>query len=182
MYTRATKDFGIWRENHNIRRRFAGRPTSGFVMALSVAALVSWLAFILVWKIRGDFYLIDSAMVPIPTFSGQSKLLYSQRPAAVSIAVLTSARARSEVTVLFDTGRVFQFPSQESEMSRYLEERVDSLEYTSMLTMNVGVGVSRVQVWPDRKIGHGTLNAILRIFAQKGFDDFDIAVLSGNHS
>jgi hypothetical protein len=182
VFTRATKDFGIWRENHNSRRRFAGRPTSNFVMSLGVAALVSWLAFILVWKIRGDFYLIESALVPIPEYSESSRALQKQRPVALSVALISSENSDQEVTLLFDSGRVFRYPSQQADVEKYLEERSDSIEYVSMLTMTSAASVSRVQIWPDRKVGQGILRAVIHMLAEKGFDDFDIAMQAGRKS
>lgn len=175
MFTRATKDFGIWRENHNSRRRFSGRPTSGFVMALALSALVAWLAFILVWKVRGDFFLLESAQLPLPR-TAASDVLFSSRPCAVSVAIIASKNPGEGVSLLFDSGKMFAFPSQEKELLRYLDERVDTIEYMSMLTMSSSPSVSRVQIWPDRKLGRKDLNAVIRVFAEKGFDDFDIAM------
>ncbi len=176
MFTRGTKDFGIWRESHNSRRRFSGSPTGGFVMSLAVAAIVAWIAFIIVWKIRGELYLIESASVPLPEFAVDDAVLREERPAAVSVALIASSRASSEITILFESGRVFRFPSEESELREYLTTRADNLEYLAMLAMAVPASISRVQIWPDRRVGREMLMSVMRVFSDNGFDDFDIAM------
>ncbi len=182
MFTRATKDFGIWRENHNSRRRFAGHPTSNFVMALAVAALVSWLAFLLVWKIRGDFYLIESAQVNLPAYSGDSFGLQKERPVSLSVAVISAGKTESEIILLFDSGRVFRFLSQRAELEKYIDDRGDFIEYVSMLTMTSTPSVSRAQIWPDKNLDGTVLNEIIQMLSEKGFDDFDIAMQAGRKS
>ena len=179
MFTLATQQFGTWRENHPIRRRFAGKPTGGFVLALSAAALVSWMVFFIIWKVRGDFYLVENSLVPLVEVSATTPGLLSNRPAAISLAITSSAGEASEASLLFDNGRVFRFPSDEKEISRYLDERIDTIEYIAMLTMHAGDAVSRAQIWPDKNLSPQTLNALLKLLANKGFDDFDIAVRVG---
>lgn len=182
MFTRSTQQFGTWRDNHPIRRRFAGRPTGGFVLALSAAAVVSWLVFFIIWKVRGDFYLIENALVPLAEVSSTTPGLLSHRPSAISVAVTVSSENPSEASLLFESGRVFSFPSDEKELEEYLDDRVDSIEYIAMLTMRTDEAVARAQIWPDKNISPQMLRAVIKLLADKGFDDFDIAVRSGGKS
>jgi hypothetical protein len=182
VFTRATQNFGTWRDSHSVRRRYLSRPTGGFVLALSAAALVAWIVFLIVWRVRGDYYLVENSLVPLTQISSQTPGLMGARRAAVSLAVFAPTNGGADATVLFEDGRIFKFPAAESDLSAYIDSRADTVEYIAMLTMRTDDVVSRVQLWPDRALSPKLLDALIRVFASKGFDDFDIAVRAGGKS
>jgi hypothetical protein len=182
VFTRATQNFGTWRDSHVVRRRYLSRSTGGFVLALSAAALVAWLVFVIIWRVRGDYYLVENSLVPLSQVSSQTQGLFGARRAAVSLAVFAPANGGADATVLFEDGRIFKFPSGEKDLSSYIESRADTIEYIAMLTMHADEAVSRVQLWPDKALSPQLLDALIRVLSSKGFDDFDIAVRAGGKS
>jgi hypothetical protein len=176
MFTRATRDFGVWRESHPSRRRYAGRPTSNFVFALWVSAFVAWIIFVILFRMRSEFFLVESLLIPLNKVDEAPAKLLPSRSAAMSLALVADRRAAGDVRLIFSDGSSFLLGKDESSLRGYLAEKMDSIEYQAMLAMRIDPAATRIQIWPEAGLDSVVLRRAVNLFATQGFDDFDIAV------
>ena len=174
MFTTATKNFGIWRSTHPIQARHAGKPTFGILVALGICAFVGWLVFFLALKIRGDFFLLETADLSLARLSAKkTEGLFDNRRAAVGMGL--KKLESGKIQMLFDSGETFLFPDQNSDVLAFLQERTNNMELLSMLTLTRDPAMARVQLWPDSRLTFDELNGVVETFSRFGFDDFDVA-------
>lgn len=175
MFTVATRHFGVWRENHVSRRRYAGSPTYGLAFALGVGAFVAWLVLFLVLKIRTEFFLVESAPFPLVELQGSESSLSPAQPVSL-VAALLPGENPGTVHLVFGEGQHFLFPEERETLLKFLSERQKRIEYLSMLTLSLSPAVSRVQLWPARGVGGAELEKVVALFSRFGFDAVDVAV------
>lgn len=180
MFTQATRHFGVWKAGHGSRARYAGQPTFGVILALSMCAFVGWLAFFLCLKIRGEMFLLETARLNLARVEGgalgrgDSGILGDARPSAFSLGLHKTAEGA--VRVIFDSGETFSFPAEKARMLAYLAGRMDIIELTGMISLSADDALRRVQIWPDARLSSAELSDVLSSLTMFGFDDFDIAL------
>lgn len=181
MFTHATRHFGIWRENHVGRRRFAGNPTANFVVALGMACFVSWLIFFLILKIRVEFFLVESASFPLAEAPEGMAGLHKAVPVALVAAVLPGENG--ETHVVLGEGKHFVLPDEQLNLTDYLRTRQRRIELQTMVTKSFSPAVSRVQIWAARSLPASSLEMAAGVFVQAGFDGIELAarVRGGEH-
>lgn len=176
MFTRATRNFGVWRADHPATLGQGLGSSFTLVLAMATLAFAAWLTFFLVFKIRGDVYFFETSNIEIPDateFKG-SQILQNPRPAAVTVGIL---RNRSgQVTLLFDDGRSFHYPSQHKMVATYMRKRAQQLELTAMLTKSTSSSIGRMQIWSEKSLSFSVLQELTQVFSRMGFDEFDVAM------
>lgn len=176
MFTRATKEFGIWRKGSGKRGARAGTPTYSLILALGVCAFVSWFIFFIVFKIRGEFYFFETSQLDIPVASHEidQSVYFSYRSPAAAVGIIEDDEGR--ISLVFDDGRVFRYPSQKNDLKLYVRERSKKLELMTMITKVPSRTIGRIQFWVEREVAFQVFHEILGLFTQFGFDDFDLAL------
>jgi hypothetical protein len=175
MFTAATKNFGVWKEwrKANIISHYLA--SIQFVVALSIVAFIIFLTFIVVVKIRQEFFLVESA--PIHLFKNKAKnsqFFLTERPSALSIFIKKDKN--NLLNVHFDSGRSFVIPQESKEFVAYLEQRKRSIIYMAMVLRMNSEQNSRLKIWSEEKITFEDIRLIMKIFSQYGFDSFDLGV------
>ena len=176
MFTRSTRDFGIWKGDHPSHRRHTGSPTSAVVTALGICAFVCWLVFFLSLKIRGEFFVLENEGLKLAKVDAHAVPLKEERPAALRFGVRKHATPGEGLTLLFESGRVFRFPREEAELKALIEERTGEMERTGLLTLVANPALSRAQIWPEAGIPPSDMRALMGFLTSLGFDDFDVAM------
>lgn len=176
MFTRSTRDFGIWKSDHPSHSRHTGSPTSSVVTALGVCAFVCWLVFFLALKIRGEFFVLENEGLRLAKVEEHDPNLRAERPAALRFGVRKARVAGEGLTLLLESGRVFEFPQEEGALKKAIEQRTGEMERTGLLTLVANPAISRAQIWPEDGIPAHEMRALLGFLTSVGFDDFDIAM------
>jgi hypothetical protein len=175
MFTAATKNFGVWKESRGSTRRSFLIFQNQFLYCLGFSAFLVFLTLILCVKIRQEFFFIESS--PITIFKN-SKLnanyLLPERASAMSIYLKKTSEG--SLKLYFDKGERFVLPEESDEFLTYLKERKKTIVYLGMLMRMNGDQNSRVKILTDKNIHFKDLRSIMNIFAQLGFDSFDIGV------
>jgi hypothetical protein len=178
MFTQATKKFGVWKEekeNNLIRYRINSRQ---IIFALSMAAFISWISFIIAIKVRQEFFLIESAPKTYMKLNSIKNIntgfFFKERKSA--LAVYISMDKSNNIKVIFDSGKGFILPNQAASFLDYFEDRRQNIMLTSMLMRIEDRSISRIKIWTDTSVSFKNVRYIVKIFSQFGYDDFDIAV------
>lgn len=176
MYTAGTSKFGIWKHTHRSQRRLAARHSYSLVLALGTSAFISWLIFFLTFKIRGEFYFFETSNLDIPAAAipGEHHVYFPYRQPAAAVGIIENSEGK--VSLIFDDGRIFAYPTERNELERYVKERSRRLELITMITKSNSRTIGRVQFWVEREVSFAIFHEILDLFSHFGFDDFDLAL------
>jgi hypothetical protein len=135
-------------------------------------AFIVFLTFIIVVKIRQEFFLIESA--PIDLFKNHnlnSTFFIPERSAALSVFV--KRKDAENFQIYFEEGESFLWPKEEELFNKYLDKRRKSIVYMAMLMRINSEKNSRVKVLTEREVQFDDIQAIMKIFSQFGFDSFE---------
>ena len=175
MFTSATKNFGVWKEERRANKISYYLASIQFVVALSVVAFIVFLTFIVVVKIRQEFFLIESA--PVFLFKAKnsdSSFFIPERPSALSAFI--KKYKKNLLHVYFESGVSFIIPNESKKFVAYLEKRKRNIIYMAMVLRINGEQNSRVKIWTEKNISFEDIRLIMKIFSQYGFDSFDFGV------
>jgi hypothetical protein len=174
MFTSATKNFGVWKEERRNNKISYSLSSMQFVVALSIVSFVVFITLILVAKIRQEFFLVEAS--PATFFQSHiidKTFLINERNAALSIFI---KKDNNNIHIYFDNGQSFILPFEVKEFSDYLEKRKNNIIFTSMLLRLNGEFNSRVKVWTAKNIKFNDIRFVINIFSKYGFDSFDFGV------
>ncbi|BBH54489.1 hypothetical protein [Fluviispira sanaruensis] len=178
MFTRATKKFGVWKEERESSKIFYLVTSRHFFFSLAIAAFVSWIIFLITIKVRQEFYVMESTTRTFTKFKNLKKInpgfYFTERRSALSILLILDKE--SGFKIFFDTGKSFYLPKQANEFLMYLEERRQNIMLTSMLMRIEDRSISRVKIWSDNNVSFKDIRYIMKLFSQYGYDDFDFVV------
>ena len=174
MFTPATRAFGIWKDDHPSHRRHTGSPTLPLVTALGICAFLCWLVFFLTLRIRGEFFVLENDGLRLAKIDARDAHLSAGRQAAVRFGV--RKRSAGGLALLFDSGRVLEFPRQETAIRALVDARAEEMERTGLLTLVANPAIARAQIWPEADVPPAELGALVRFLTDLGYDDFDIAM------
>ena len=175
MFTEATKNFGVWKEHKKNTKISFVLLNSQFLFALSFAAFVVFLAFIIIVKVRQEFFLVESA--PVYLFKNKeinSNFLLQERPSAISIFIKKASK--NNLQIYFDKGESFLIPKETEEFLDYLLKRKKDLIYIAMIMRMNSDKNSRVKILTERTVTFEEVQLITKIFSQYGFDSFDVGI------
>ncbi|MES2614012.1 MAG: hypothetical protein V4591_01200 [Bdellovibrionota bacterium] len=175
MFTTATKNFGVWKEDKKANKISYALTFQQFLFSLSVMAFIVFLAFIVVVKIRQEFFLIESS--PVELFKDKSidhNFFIPERKAAVSIFI--KKEKNNLLHIYFESGESFLIPQDSKDFISYLKKRQKNIIYMAMVLRINDEQNSRVRVWPEKNITFEDIRLIMKIFSQYGFNSFDFGV------
>ncbi len=178
MFTIATRKFGVWREERQsnlFRYRIQSRQ---LVFALSMAAFISWMLYIITIRVRQEFYLFESSAqnyVKLNDIKNYGNGFFiNERKSAIAIYVTNDKQ--KNIKIIFDTGVGFSLPKEAVKFLDYFEEKRQNIMLTSMLMRVQDPSISRIKIWSDKSVPFNNIKYIIKLFSQFGYDDFDIAV------
>lgn len=176
MYTRASRNFGIWRSTHSSQKLRSGSQSYLLVLGFGICAFVSWFVFFIVFKIRGEFYFFETSNldIPVATQMASEHLYFKYRNPAAAVGIIEDEEGG--ISLIFDDARVFSYPAQRRDLEVYVRDRSKKLELITMLTKSPSRTIGRVQFWVERDVHFKIFHEIVNVFSQFGFDDFDLAL------
>lgn len=175
MFTLATKKFGVWKEERRVNKLSYYLNSIQFVVALSIMAFVMFLTFMVVVKIRQEFFFIESA--PVFLFKDKSidsSFLIPERASAINIFV--KKNENKAMKIYFEDGYDYLIPNESKEFVEYLEKRRRNIIYMAMVMRLNSEQNSRVKIWTEKNISFEDVRFLMKIFSQYGFDSFDFSV------
>ena len=174
MFTKATREFGVWKQTHT-QRKFQGVSyASPLIVALGMCAFVCWLIFFVALKVRAEFYVLENNGINLPKIDEHSAVAHPRREVALRFGV--KEKSNNQILVLLESGDEVLFPQQKSKLDAIIEKRVQDMEFTGMLTLVASPAISRVEIWPEEGLPNIKFNALLEYLTKSGFDQFDIAM------
>lgn len=178
MFTKATKGFGVWKEERKNTKINYHILSRNFFISLAFAAFVSWITLIITLKIKHDFFVFETSPRNFTQFKSILKIkpgfYFSERKSALSI--YTTKISNDRYRIFFESGKGFELPNQGKEFLNYLEEKRQNIMLTSMLMRIEDPSISRVKIWTDSSMSFENIKYIIKIFSSYGYDDFDIAI------
>ena len=176
MFTKATKNFGCWKEDRKENIFFGQIRLNFLLFSLSMCAFVFLILFVIVVKYKQEFYFTQIPLVEYSQYIPKHKksaFLFEERSS--SIEVLVSINSKNEFKFFFDDGKIV---SSEKEVREYLAKKRNRILITSMFSRILTQDVARVKIWTTKDVSFEKKRRIMKIFSEFGFDDFDFA-LSG---
>lgn len=175
MFTEGTRQFGVWKSGHPSTKRYFGKPTQALLLAYGFCAFLVWIMFILILKVRGEFFLIESLKVPLHRVSLQRQTIEQQHTSAVSMAVRRGHDA-SSLHVIFDSGELFRLPADYKEVEKFLITRASEIELTALLKKKLSPGCATADVWVDQHVPIKDARPLADLLVRVGFDTLRFAV------
>jgi hypothetical protein len=180
MFTRATKNFGVWKETRKSTQKNYRIMSKNFLFSLGVLSFTIWLCFVIMIKIKQEFFFIESSSKNFRKINNIEKMtpgfFFPERKSALSIFL--SIDKKNNLILFFDTGKGFSLPNQEKNFLEYLKIRNEHILTNYMLLRMEDPSISRIKIWADKSVSFKTLNYIVKIFSKYGYDDFDFAIES----
>ena len=174
MFTQMTQNFGAWKKSHRNRNIYYVGKLNGVLVALAMAAFVSWIGYLLLVKIRSEFFSIPSYPLQLHSIKKVPNLMPA-RASTFTVGLLPRKNGQG-MSILFDTGEKILYPEQAQKIRDLIRARTKEIEYLTMLTKTHPGKVGRIQIWPHKDVNFFQITDITNFFVQEGFDDFDIAV------
>ncbi len=175
MFTRGTKNFGVWKEDRMMQKMSFRIASHQYLFSLSILAFIVFITLIVSVKIRQEFFFIESNPLPLLKNTDISRSFFmKERPAAMSVFV--GIDKENNLNFTFDDGFYFAFGGEEEPLIKYLKYRRDNIVYLAMVLRLNSEQNSRVKIYPHAHLKLSDIRASIKIFAQYGFDSFDIGV------
>lgn len=178
MFTHATQGFGVWRDHRRERQPDAKIQGSVVLAALGFIAFFVLLVFIVVVKMRQEFFLIQSSPftlsqsnTPSNTYPG---FLFPERSAAIQVFV--QKQEDQGIRLHFDDGAQFTLPHDTQQVLSYVQTRQHRIVLTGLLMRTNQSENDRVQLWMGEGITLAEVKKVMALFARYGFHTFDCAV------
>ncbi len=128
MFTACTRNFGVWKEERKANKVTYHLMSTQFVVALSIMAFIIWLTFIIVVKVRQEFFLIESSpTILLKDASIDNNFFISERNAAITTFI--KKEKNNLLHIYFENGESFILPNESKKLVSYLKNRKKNIIY-----------------------------------------------------
>ena len=169
MFTKSTKNFGIWRSQHPTHFRFKPQYSRYILMSMATTTLISWIIVFINENINSRFFLHNQALTGFHKV--ESALL---RPPTLTSLELSIRKTKNGHEIEFDGMNKFLWPQQQKNVEHHLKDVSDRLEFLSLLTGETRESIGKVTVWIDKSADFEASWDFLSALATVGFDTFEL--------
>ena len=178
MFTQFTKNFGIWKEERRGNKETKYVFQTKFLFYLGFMVFLAGIVLVLIESIKKDFFYFESSQVSFSKdfdFVKEKNFLFQERSSSLKI-FMTNEKKNHDLTIYFDSGENFSMSNENTKLKNFLQKKVNSIIFNSMLLRMGEENVSRVQIWSSPNVTFEEKRVMMNLLRDFGYDDFDFAV------
>ncbi len=153
---------------------YTNKLSIGFIVfGLSIHVLVLMLFFVIITKIKQEFYFSNNVNSQNSSIDLKQFFYFKERDA--SLEVFINNNHKNNLNFLFNDGLSFNY---NDDLYKYLKIKRKKIIVTHMMSRHFDPVVSRIKIFTREKLTYNEQINIINLFSKFGFDDFDFEVKS----